>query len=66
MEEVDGLGGGSEVGRLEFPKEIWVQGLWEEKTRKSEAWEKNSESEKKKKKKKKHEKKKSSRINKTS
>jgi hypothetical protein len=29
MEEVDGLGGGREVGRLEFPKSIWVQGLWE-------------------------------------
>jgi hypothetical protein len=29
MEEVDGLGGGREVGRLEFPKKFWVQGFQE-------------------------------------
>jgi hypothetical protein len=42
MEEVDGLGDGREVGRLEFPKKIWVQGLQGEKKQKnkSEAWEK--------------------------
>jgi hypothetical protein len=34
MEEVDGLGGGREVGRLEFPNKIWVQGLREGKKNK--------------------------------
>jgi hypothetical protein len=29
MEEVYGFGGGREVGRLEFPKKIWVQGFRE-------------------------------------
>jgi hypothetical protein len=29
MEEVDGLGDGREVGRLEFLKIIWVQGMRE-------------------------------------
>jgi hypothetical protein len=53
MEEVDGLGGGSEVGRLEFPKKNWVQGLWEEKKRKSEPLKKKHSYSKKKKKKKK-------------
>jgi hypothetical protein len=38
---------------LEFPKKNWVQGLWEEKKRKSEAWEKKQWEWKKKKKKKK-------------
>jgi hypothetical protein len=27
MEEVVGMCGGREVGRLEFPKKIWAQGL---------------------------------------
>jgi len=40
MEEVDGLGGGREVGRLEFRKKVWVEGLREEKKNKGEAWEK--------------------------
>jgi len=42
MEEVDGLGGGREVGMLEFPKITWVQGFREgkKKKNKSEAWEK--------------------------
>jgi hypothetical protein len=48
MEEVDGLGGGIKVGRLEFPKRIWVQGFREEKKKKKvRPGRKNSESEKK-------------------
>jgi hypothetical protein len=53
MEEVYGLGGGREVGRLEFPKNIWVQGFREEKKKKKQTkvrpWRKDSESKKKRK-----------------
>jgi hypothetical protein len=49
MEEVDGLGGGREVGRLELPKNIWVQGFWEGKKKtKVRPGRKNSEIKKKK------------------
>ncbi len=45
MEEVDGLGGGKEVGRFEFRNKNWVQGLREENKKKVRCGKQNSERE---------------------
>ncbi len=45
MDEVDGLGSGREVGRLEFPKTFGFKDCGKKEKNKNEAWEKNSERE---------------------